>query len=300
VTVVVKIGGARAVEPGGALADVAHLTANGEDVVVVHGGSTAIDDTLADLGREPEYVETPDGVAGRFTDAETMDAVTMAMATVNTDLTAALVETGVPAVGLSGVDGDLLSGPRKSAVKVVEDGKKKIKRGDHAGRIESVDADLLATLLDAGYTPVVSVPMLAVEEADDGDPAVRAPARPVERPPVNADAHRAAPAGAGALVAHHAPEDPATVVETVATPADLDRVEAAAEGFMTRKVMAAVEALEGGAGAVTVADATVNDPLLGALAGRGTRFEPGAVGRTDGSAGDGDDPLVDCEGVAEP
>jgi len=311
VTVVVKIGGARAVEPGGALADVAHLTANGEDVVVVHGGSTAIDDTLADLGREPEYVETPDGVAGRFTDAEDMDAVTMAMATVNTDLTAALVETGVPAVGLSGVDGDLLSGPRKSAVKVVEDGKKKIKRGDHAGRIESVDADLLATLLDAGYTPVVSVPMLAVEEADDGDPAVRAPGRTVERTPVNADADRAAAAVAAALGAELVvltdvpgvlddPEDPESVVETVATPADLDRVEAAAEGFMTRKVMAAVEALEGGAGTVTVADATVNDPLLGALAGRGTRFEPGAVGRTDDSTGDGDDPLVDCEGVAEP
>jgi acetylglutamate/LysW-gamma-L-alpha-aminoadipate kinase len=136
-TIVVKIGGARAVEPEGALADIAHLTANGERVVVVHGGSTAVDELLADLGKEPEYVTTPGGVSGRFTDAETMDAFTMAMAgRVNTDLTTALQNEGVNALGLSGVDGGLLTGPRKSAVRVIEDGKKKIKRGDHSGKIE--------------------------------------------------------------------------------------------------------------------------------------------------------------------
>ena len=78
--VVVKIGGARAVEPAGALADVAALVNEGVEVVVVHGGSTAVDELLADLGREPEYVTTPAGVSGRFTDEGTMEAFTMAMA----------------------------------------------------------------------------------------------------------------------------------------------------------------------------------------------------------------------------
>ena len=51
----------------------------------------------------------------------------MAMAgQVNTDLTTALQNEGVNALGLSGVDGGLLTGPRKSAVRVIEDGKKKI------------------------------------------------------------------------------------------------------------------------------------------------------------------------------
>jgi acetylglutamate/LysW-gamma-L-alpha-aminoadipate kinase len=271
VTVVVKIGGARAVDPEGALADVAAMD---EDAAVVHGGSTAVDELLERLGIEPEYVETPDGVAGRFTNAETMEAFTMAMAgKVNTELVAGLQAQGVDAVGLSGVDGGLLSGPRKSAVRVVEDGKKKIKRGDHSGTIEDVNADLLAGLLADGYTPVAGPPMLAAEECI----------------PVNADADRAAAAVAGALGAtlvvltdvagvFEDPEDPATLIESVDSPAALDRVEAAAEGFMTKKVMAAVEALEGGAAGVVVADANEETPILAALDGGGTRFEPAAVG----------------------
>ena len=134
--VVVKIGGAKAVDPAGAVGDVAHLAANGRQVVVVHGGSTAVDEVIERLGMEPEYVESASGVTGRFTDAETMEAFTMAMAgKLNTELTAQFREAGVDAVGLSGVDGGLLSGPRKSAVRVVEDGKKKIRRGEHSGRI---------------------------------------------------------------------------------------------------------------------------------------------------------------------
>lgn len=275
-TVVVKIGGARAVEPEGALADIAHLTANGERVVVVHGGSTAVDELLADLGTEPEYVTTPSGVSGRFTDEGTMEAFTMAMAgRVNTDLTSALRNEGVDALGLSGVDGGLLTGPRKSAVRVVEDGRKKIKRGDHSGKIESVNSELLETLLESGYTPVVSVPMLA----DDGVP-------------VNADADRSAAAVAGALGAslvvltdvagvYEDPDDPESLIESAETPAELERVEGSAEGFMTKKVMAAKEALEGGASEVVVSDANLNDPILAALDGHGTRFSPGALGGED-------------------
>jgi N-acetylglutamate kinase (EC 2.7.2.8)/N2-acetyl-L-aminoadipate kinase (EC 2.7.2.-) len=125
--VVVKIGGAKAVEPEGALADIAALVAEGVELVVVHGGSTAVDEALERMGIEPEYVETPSGVVGRFTDAETMDVFKMAMAgQVNTDLVTGLRNAGADAVGLSGVDGGLLTGARKSAVRVVEDGKRKI------------------------------------------------------------------------------------------------------------------------------------------------------------------------------
>jgi acetylglutamate/LysW-gamma-L-alpha-aminoadipate kinase len=273
VTVVVKIGGARAVDPEGALGDVADLVADGERVVVVHGGSTAVDDTLDALGEEPEYVETPSGVVGRFTDERTMEVFTMVLpGKLNTELVAGLRAAGADAVGLSGVDGGLLTGPRKSAVRVVENDKTKIRRGEHSGRIESVNADLLETLLDGGYTPVVTVPMLG----DDGTP-------------VNADADRAAAAVAGALGArlvvltdvegvYADPDDPATLIERVETPADWDALEAAAEGFMTRKVMAAREALDGGAAAVVVAGANAEAPVTAALGGGGTHVLPAALG----------------------
>ncbi|EMA40877.1 acetylglutamate/acetylaminoadipate kinase [Halobiforma nitratireducens] len=275
-TVVVKVGGARAVDPAGALADVASLVGEGEDVVLTHGGSTAVDETLEDLGTKPTYVETPGGVVGRFTDAETMDVFKMVMpGKLNTDLVESLQNEGVNAVGLSGTDGKLLEGKRKSAVRVKEDGKKKIKRGDHSGTIDSVNADLLETLLSSGYTPVVSVPVLGAEK-EGGYTAV------------NADADRAAAAIAGALEAelvvltdvsgiYEDPADESTKIDVAATPAAFEAVESAAEGFMTKKVMAAEEALQGGASSVTVATANADAPISQALAGEGTTLEPGAV-----------------------
>lgn len=269
---VVKIGGARAVDPSSVIEDIADHVADGESIVVVHGGSTAVDDLLAKLGKEPEYVTTPSGVTGRFTDAETMEVFTLAMAgKVNTQLTVTLQNAGVDAVGLSGVDGGLLTGPRKSAVRVLEDGKKKIRRGDHAGRIETVNVELLERLIDGGYTPVISVPMLA----DDGVA-------------VNADADRSAAAVAGALDAtlllltdvagvYADPADPETRIDTVETSEQLATVEAAAEGFMTRKVMAAVEAIEAGASAVRIADGTTANPLTRSADGDCTEITPSAV-----------------------
>jgi acetylglutamate/LysW-gamma-L-alpha-aminoadipate kinase len=272
VTVVVKIGGARAVNPEGALSDIAAIAESGTDVVVVHGGSTAVDDTLERMGMEPEYVETPSGVVGRFTDEETMDVFKMAMAgLVNTDLVTGLRNAGADAVGLSGVDGGLLTGTRKSAVRVVEDGKKKIKRGDHSGTIRSVNGDLLESLLSEGYTPVASPPMLA----DDGVA-------------VNTDADRASAAVAAALGAtlvsltdvagvYRDPDDPSTLIERVETSEQYAELKSAAEGFMIRKVMAATEALSGGAAEVVVADANAEHPVGAALDGGGTHVLPEAI-----------------------
>ncbi|MBP1987368.1 acetylglutamate/acetylaminoadipate kinase [Halolamina salifodinae] len=277
--VVVKIGGARAVDPAGVIEDVAHIAAAGREVVVVHGGSTAVDDTLEAMGTEPEYVETPAGVSGRFTDEETMEVFSMVLpGKLNTDLVTDLRTAGVNAVGLSGIDGGLITGPRKSAVRVLEDGKKKIRRGDHAGKPESVNVDLLASLLADGYVPTVSPPMLA----DDGTAA-------------NADADRVAALLAAELGAelvlltdvagvYEDPDDPDTLIDTAATPSEFEALEAAAEGFMSRKVHAAKEALTGGAAGVIVSDATLRKPLLAALEGHGTWIAKDAVAEIGGEA----------------
>jgi len=293
-TVVVKIGGARAVDPGAAVGDVASLVADADenggagsyDVVVTHGGSTKVDETLERLGIDPEYVETPSGVVGRFTDEQTMDVFEMVLpGLLNTDLVAQLQSAGVDAVGLSGVDGKLLHGPRKSAVRVVEDGKRKIRRGDHSGSLKEVNADLLESLLSDGYTPVVSPPM-AGAEGDDGDIT-----------PVNTDADRSAAAIAGELEGTlvlltdvpgilRDPDDRDTLIREVDSPEEWAELEDAAEGFMGRKVMAAKEALESGASEVIVADANLEAPIYTAMEGDGTHLFPSAL---EGTGGEGDD-----------
>jgi len=299
---VVKVGGARAVDPAGALGDVARLVADDvegtgdsvtvdHEVVLTHGGSTVVDETLERLSIEPEYVETPSGVVGRFTDTETMEVFEMVLpGLLNTELVANLQSEGVDAVGLSGVDGGLLAGPRRSAVRVLEDGKRKIRRGDHSGSLREVNGALLETLLADGYTPVVSPPMAGADERD-GRAVVT---------PVNTDADRAAAAIAAELdatlvlltdvagvFADHT--DEATLIERVETPADWERLEAAAEGFMGRKVMAIEEALAGGAPRAVVADANADEPVLTALDGGGTHVLPDALaadGGADESGGD--------------
>ena len=275
--VVVKIGGAKAVDPEGAVGDIATLVEDGRDVVVVHGGSTAVDETLKRMDIEPTYVETPGGVTGRFTDEETIEVFEMVMAgKLNTELTTQFRNAGVDALGLSGVDGGLLTGPRKSAVRVLEDGKKKIKRGDHSGKITDVNVELLESVLSDGYTPIVSVPMLG--ENKDGSVT-----------PVNADADRSAAAIAAALGGeliiltdvtgiYADPDDPSTLINSASTPEELDAVKQAAEGFMTKKVMAATEALEGGSPAVSVADANSDAPVSDALDGVGTTIHRSVLG----------------------
>jgi acetylglutamate/LysW-gamma-L-alpha-aminoadipate kinase len=285
-TVVVKVGGARAVDPEGALADISTLYEQGEDVVVVHGGSTKVDETLERMGIEPEYVETPSGVVGRFTDEATMEVFEMAFGHLNTQLVAGLQTQGVDAVGLNGVDGKLLYGPRKSAVRVVEDGKKKIKRGDHSGTIKQVNTDLLDSLLDGGYVPVAAPPM-----AGDDDGKII---------PVNTDADRSAAAIAAALDAtlvlltdvqgvYADPDDPATLIEDVETSEDWDALEDAAEGFMGRKIMAVEEALSGGAPEAVVADANADAPITSALDGSGTHVHASALDTDDAQNSDADD-----------
>jgi acetylglutamate/LysW-gamma-L-alpha-aminoadipate kinase len=284
-TIVVKIGGARAVDPGNAIADVASLVADDDDpdggagahdVIVTHGGSTKVDETLERLDMEPEYVETPGGVTGRFTDEATMEVFEMVLpGVINTELVAQLRSAGVDAVGLSGVDGGLLEGPRKSAVRVREDGKKKIRRGDHSGSLKAVNAELLETLLEAGHTPVVSPPMAGHE--DDGTIT-----------PVNVDADRTAAAIAAALDATLVyltdvpgvltdPEDRDSLIREADTPEEWAQLQDAAEGGMGRKLMAAEEALEGGAPEVIVADANLETPIYTAMEGDGTHVYPGAL-----------------------
>jgi acetylglutamate/LysW-gamma-L-alpha-aminoadipate kinase len=280
---VVKIGGARAVDPAGVIEDVAHVVAAGRDVVVVHGGSTAVDDTLEAMGEEPEYVETPAGVSGRFTDEETLGVFEMVLpGKLNTELVADFRAAGVNALGLSGVDGGLVTGPRKSAVRVVEDGKQKIRRGDHAGKPEAVNVDLLTSLLADGYVPTVSPPMLA----DDGTAA-------------NADADRVAALLAAELGAelvlltdvagvYADPDDPETLIDAAETPTAFEAVEEAAAGFMSRKVHAAEEALASSAEGVVISDATLRKPLLAALDGHGTWIAPEAVAGDAATANGGE------------
>ncbi len=102
---VLKLGG-ELLEPGQTLptviASIARLAARTQ-VIVVHGAGREID---ADMQRRGVQKVAIEGL--RVTDAETLESVIAVLAgTVNTRLVAALVKTGMRAVGLTGADAAL-------------------------------------------------------------------------------------------------------------------------------------------------------------------------------------------------
>ncbi len=263
---VIKIGGAT----GNDLVPLVKGLRGLEPFVLVHGGSAAADELSAQLGRSASFRTSPSGFRSRRTDGFALDVVIMAMAgRVNTQLVASLQAAGVKAVGLSGVDGRLLVGRRKGAIRET-DGAERVRviRDDRSGVVEQVNTDLLRGLLSLGYAPVLSPPIL------DGAEGV----------PLNADADRIAAKVAGSLVADalvlltnvpgllRDPKDPESVIATLPRD-DLGAWVRLASGGMKKKLLAAGEALVGGVKQVVIADSRHNDPVRTALAGAGTVIE---------------------------
>ena len=145
-TVVIKLGGASLIHPEKKqkmLQDVALLHMVGIRCVIVHGGGPAINQHLHELGH-PSHFEQ--GV--RVTDAVTMAVAEMVLSgQVGKDLAAQLGQLGVQALSLSGKDGQLLQ-CKRTTVNGLDVGQ--------VGEVESVNVQLLNTLLDNHLIPVIS------------------------------------------------------------------------------------------------------------------------------------------------
>src|SRR2546428_3950338 len=152
---VVKVGGAEGNDIDNVLIDLAPR----RDYVLVHGGSNEVDRLAEALGRPTRYITSPSGVVSRYADKETMEVFTMALAgKMNTAIVARLQSLGAPAIGLSGVDGGLIKGHRKEAVRAVDHGRVLLVKDDHSGTVDEVNTGLVQLLFDAGYVPVVCPP----------------------------------------------------------------------------------------------------------------------------------------------
>ncbi len=149
--------------------DIAVLTSEGNQVILVHGGGPQINRILEDKGAEPKYIVSASGMKSRLTDEVTRDAAIMALGgLVNKHIVAALIARGVKAFGFTGVDGAILPAHRKDKIVSMDPvtGKRVVIRNDYSGKIDpdGVKTDLIGIILGAGYTPVIGA--LAID--DDG------------------------------------------------------------------------------------------------------------------------------------
>ncbi len=110
------------------------------DLAVVHGGGKQVTKFLEERGIQSEFIN---GL--RVSDESVIDAVTKVIAgTVNKQLVGALLAVGCPAVGISGIDGGMISARQLN------------EQLKFTGKPVAMDGKLLDLLISAGYVPVVA------------------------------------------------------------------------------------------------------------------------------------------------
>lgn len=208
---VIKLGGSLQSEVLQACADIQALTLRKEAVIIIHGGSSEANWLGQQLGRPPRYLTSRQGEHSRYTDAQALDVLMMAMiGRVKPMLVTQLLSLGVRAIGLTGLDSNLITAEKTAPVKALVNGQLCVVRDDFTGRVTSVNTDLLRLLVGNGYVPVISPPAI--------DPVAG---------PLNIDADRLAASIAIALGAEWLvvlsnvpgllgdPEDPFSLVPTL-------------------------------------------------------------------------------------
>ena len=132
--------------------DIVLLKMIGFKPIIVHGGGKEISKWVAKSGMETKFLE---GL--RVTDEATIELVEMVLGKVNNELVRMVHSLGVKALGVSGMDGDLL-----------QVNKKIIESGDigYVGDVKNVNPQVIYDLLDDDYLPIV----YPVGIGDDGKP----------------------------------------------------------------------------------------------------------------------------------
>ncbi|QEL56653.1 acetylglutamate kinase [Chromobacterium paludis] len=150
-TIVIKYGGNAMTDDAlkeGFAKDVVLLKLVGINPVVVHGGGPQINELLARVGKQGEFIQ-----GMRVTDAETMDVVEMVLGgQVNKEIVSLINKHGGKAVGLTGKDGHFI---RARKLYLKSDGDEAIDIGQ-VGEIEAIDPSLVSLLDSQDFIPVVA------------------------------------------------------------------------------------------------------------------------------------------------
>ena len=154
-TIVIKYGGNAMVDEQlkrGFARDVALMKLVGMNPVVVHGGGPQIASLLERMGKKSEFVE---GL--RVTDSETIDIVEMVLGgLVNKENVALVNSQGGRADGLSGKDGGLIRARKLVLRRADSDSKEEAIDIGHVGDIESVNPEVVETLDEGNFIPVIA------------------------------------------------------------------------------------------------------------------------------------------------
>lgn len=155
-TIVVKYGGHAMVDKElkrNFARDITLLKYIGINPVVVHGGGPQINLVLDKMGITSTFVR-----GMRYTDGQTMDVVEMVLGgKVNKEIVAGINAQGGRAVGLTGKDGGLITAEKMTIVDSSNTEKPpEIIDPGMVGRVTAIDPDIIHTLAQKGFIPVIA------------------------------------------------------------------------------------------------------------------------------------------------
>lgn len=128
-----------------------------EILIIVHGGAKEVTKIAEMMGIKQRFVISPTGYKSRYTDEETIRVFQMVIAgKINKDIVRILEGFGRRAVGLCGLDDEMIRARRKKKLVVIENNRKMLIDGGYTGKITSIKKDIIEMLLKKSIIPVVA------------------------------------------------------------------------------------------------------------------------------------------------
>ncbi len=247
-TVVIKYGGHAMLNSElkqAVMTDLVLMKFVGINPVVVHGGGPDITGMLNRLGIESQFIG---GL--RVTDSSTMEVVEMVLGKLNKEIVSFINQLGGRGIGLSGKDANLIMAAKKLGKDQADIG--------FVGEVEKINPQLLKTVIEEGYIPVIS-PVGVGQEGEtyniNADTAAGALATALQ-----ADKLMILTDVEGILADRNTKESLLSVIQTEEIPALIEQ--GIIQGGMIPKVECCIKAIQGGVNTTHILDGRVPHSIL--------------------------------------
>jgi len=259
----VKIGGGTRINVDAILQGIAEL---GETCLIVHGANAIRDELALKLGVEKEIITSVSGYTSVKSTDELIDVILMSYAGLrNKRIVESLQQYGINAIGLTGADGAIIRGRRNRGIRALHHGKKILVR-DISGKPDEINVDLITLLLDNGYTPVLTIPIIDENQKlinSENDDIVALLTMEMEFEKVIMFIEEK-----GLL---RDIDETSSKIDHL-NHSELSTWEDQIEGRMKRKLYAINKMLRENGPEIIISDGTIENPIESALAGQGTNI----------------------------
>ena len=141
--VVIKVGGELLLDKEASLSfakDIVLLKSIGIQVIICHGGGPQISNAMKEFGIEPQFIN---GL--RITDEKTLKLTSMILhGSINRELVSLINSIGNHAIGISGIDANIITVKKAS------------EELGFVGNVKMIHAEPLLRIVNSGYIPVIS------------------------------------------------------------------------------------------------------------------------------------------------